>query len=58
MPTLSGGVTATITDKEGVIPVSNDYKINIGTYIKGEHTFVYTLWSPCQGKISSVEANS
>ena len=56
MPTLSGGVTATITDKEGVIPVSNDYKINIGTYIKGEHTFVYTLWSPCQGKISSVEA--
>ena len=56
MPTLSGGVTATITDKEGVIPVLNDYKINIGTYIKGEHTFVYTLWSPCQGKISSVEA--
>ena len=56
MPTLSGGVTATITDKEGVIPVSNDYKINIATYIKGEHTFVYTLWSPCQGKISSVEA--
>ena len=56
MPTLSGGVTATITDKEGVIPVSNDYEINIGTYIKGEHTFVYTLWSPCQGKISSVEA--
>jgi len=56
MPTLSGGVTATITDKEGVIPVLNDYKTNIGTYIKGEHTFVYTLWSPCQGKISSVEA--
>ena len=56
MPTLSGGVTATITDKEGLIPVSANQEIGIGTNTKGEHTFVYTLWSPCQGKISSVEA--
>ncbi|WP_424656277.1 immunoglobulin domain-containing protein, partial [Capnocytophaga granulosa] len=56
IPTLSPGVTATIREKTGAIYVPDNNTITIGN-MKGEYTFVYTLYEPCRKVIGTpVEA--
>jgi len=56
IPTLPAGVTATIKDKAGVIYVPDNNTIPVGN-MKGEYTFVYTLYEPCRKVIGTpVEA--
>jgi len=56
IPTLPAGVTTTIKDKAGVIYVPDNNTITIGN-MKGEYTFVYTLYEPCRKVIGTpVEA--
>jgi len=56
IPALPAGVTATIKDKAGVIYVPDNNTIPVGN-MKGEYTFVYTLYEPCRKVIGTpVEA--
>ena len=47
-PTVSGGVTTTIVDAAGVIPVPTNGIINLNQKaLKGTHTFLYQILTPC-----------
>ena len=47
-PTVSGGVTTTIVDAAGVIPVPTNGIINLNQRaLKGTHTFLYQILTPC-----------
>ena len=47
-PTVSGGVTTTIVDAAGIIPVPTNGIINLNQRaLKGTHTFLYQILTPC-----------
>ena len=47
-PTVSGGVTTTIVDAAGIIPVPTNGIINLNQRaLKGAHTFLYQILTPC-----------